>query len=104
MEITESRYCKTGLGAGRPECQCKPKVKTERHLTGGPGLESEIDKGITLTVNEPGLLLPDSVNSKEALSKFLESSGYKRGSDEYFKFYKMYSDKFQFESHNPLNK
>jgi hypothetical protein len=54
-----------------------------------------MNKGIA--PGELVLLIPDSVTSKEKLSKFLEDSGYKRGTPEYWEFYKAYSGNYKSE-------
>jgi hypothetical protein len=94
VDIKTSGYCRSGLGVGSPECNCNVPQSEKRFAFGGPDIQAELDKGSACQC-DPGLIIPDSVNSKAALSKFLESEGYKRGTDDYWKFYKMYSGNFQ---------
>jgi|WetSurMetagenome_2_1015567.scaffolds.fasta_scaffold00103_43 hypothetical protein len=72
----------------------KDVIDIGRKAEGGPGLESEIvkeyDKDKKLT--KVTLLIPDSVKTKEDLSKFLVSQKLLRGTQEYLLAYKEYSE------------
>lgn len=94
MDISESNYCKTGLGVGTEQCACKLKLKTARRLQGnGPGLSEMMTS--TTGPTEPVLILPDSVRTKQELSEFL-AQNYERGSEEYRYFYAKYSPNLNF--------
>ena len=99
MKITQSNYCKCGLGVGSPECHEEVEVKTERNLLGGPGVSDAMTEVLNegIAPGELGLIILNSVNSKESLSKFLQDQGFKRGSDEFWKYYKTYSENYKSE-------
>ena len=91
-------YCKTGLGAGSPECFFNVQKTEYRIASGGPGIAAEMLKGAIPA--EPGLtlLLPDAVNSLEKLSKYLIESGYQRNTPEYMELYSKYRAGLRSES------
>lgn len=96
IDVKQSGYCKPGgLGHGSDQCQCRIQQSEKRTANGGPGIADEMTKDATPA--EPGLLIPDSVNSKEKLSKFLIESGYQRGTPEYLNFYQKYGKGLQSE-------
>ena len=71
----------------------KEIIEVGRKVDGGPGIKSEIvkeyDKQGKLT--KIALIIPDSVKTKEDLSKFLITQKLMRGSQEYHKAYAEYS-------------
>jgi hypothetical protein len=96
IDLSKTGYCQPGgLGAGSDQCKCRIQQSEKRIASGGPGIAEEMFKDATPT--EPGLLIPDSVNSKEKLSAFLIASGYVRGSVEYLNFYQQYGKGLQSE-------
>jgi hypothetical protein len=98
MDISESNYCKTGLGVGTEQCACKLKLKTVRRLQGnGPGLSELITESINQQPQEPTLIVPDSVQSKIELAEFLQSQGLDRNTPEYVFLFKKYGQNLIFK-------
>jgi hypothetical protein len=72
----------------------KDVLDTGRKAEGGPGVSDEIVKEYDKSgkIVKIALIIPDSVKTKEDLSKFLVSQKLLRGSQEYIKAYAEYSE------------
>jgi len=97
VDLQSSGYCRSGLGVGSPECTCNLPQSEKKILNGGPDIASELLKDET--PSEPGLhlLIPDSVNSLEKLSRFIIESGFSRNTPEYMELYSKYRANFKSE-------
>jgi hypothetical protein len=99
VDFLSSGYCKTGLGVRDPDCQCRIKEPEKRVFKGfGPDIASEMLKELTPSENELSIIIPDSVNSLEKLSKYLIESGYQRNTPEYMELYSRYRVNLKSES------
>lgn len=105
MDLKNTNYCKVGgLGFGSDErCHTPCKECTKRTLNGGPDISSAQQAAGQQPGNELGVVIPDSVNSKEKLSEYLQALGHIRGSITYMDLYKEYSKSLQSET-SYLNK
>ena len=95
MDISKSNFCRVGLGVGSPQCQKGEPSEPKKQSQPGPNVAGEIAKVGQCSCGKLSLIIPDSVKTKADLSKFLEEQGYKRGTDEYWNFYKEYSINFK---------
>lgn len=71
----------------------KDVLDINRKIDGGPGLNQEVAKEYDTTgkLTKIAMIIPDSIKTKEDLSKFLVSQKLLRGSQEYILAYKEYS-------------
>jgi hypothetical protein len=78
----------------------KDIIETGRKTEGGPGLGKEItyEKDNKGNVTKVNVYVPESVRSKEELSKFLVSAGLLRGTKEYTLAYAEYSKSLPFST------
>lgn len=74
--------------------QLKNIIDTGRKLPGGPDLNSEVtyEKDKNGKITKVAMIVPDSVRTKEDLSKYLVSAGLLRGTQEYMAAYSQYSN------------
>jgi hypothetical protein len=73
----------------------KDVLDVNRKIDGGPGIDNEIVKEFdkkTGKITKIAMVIPDSVKTKEDLSKFLVTQKLLRGSQEYILAYKEYSE------------
>jgi hypothetical protein len=78
----------------------KDVIDSGRQVNGGPDLNNEVikqfdDKGKLVKM---AMIIPDNITTKEALSKFLMTSGLLRGTEEYRIAYNTYSEGLKRES------
>ena len=99
MDILKTNYCRLGLGKGSSGCQQREPAKPIKQNGPGPDVSAEISKArqCSCQADKLTLLIPDWVNSKEKLSKFIQEQGHKRGSPEYLELYREYSKNLKSE-------